>query len=294
MRHFVLLCYCLLWGASVNYARAEENPVTIAWKNPTENIDGTPVEGLSKITFYSNGALLQEILYTSGPLTTYDFTLPCGENTIYATVTDVDGDTSANSNSVIKTVDCPPAITIPNPPIITNRSFDWAFPITSFTGVVDDIKIVNNPVFQSAQGRFEVTFTANALAGALFSRDQGGQAEAGHLTMSVNNLGQVTIRHQSANPDYSLPGEQTNMNLAGGSVVVGQEHIAIYSFGPQGASLEVDGVVVATNPAWTIGIDGNTLPMGIGASLAVTDASNPTNYRNPFNGNLYIEFYRTQ
>jgi hypothetical protein len=61
----------------------------------------------------------------------------------------------------------------------------------------------------------------------MFSRDASGTAESGHLTMSINDQGQVNVRHQSLT--------ETRV-IAGGTVLIGQPHTAEYIFGPTGAT----------------------------------------------------------
>lgn len=280
-------------------------PVEVRWQNPTQNVDGSAIPSgeLERFDLYArmNSAdeftLVSSVAYTNGAVTTATFDLECGEIELAAKVANVDGEVSAFSNQVVQTVDCPPNVRIPLPPIllVSQVTVGWMFPAQDFGGTISDRAIFQDPIFQAQEGRFEVVFTSNsANSGAIFSRDRGGQEEGGHLGMTINASGQIEVRHQSANPGYALTNEETNNYVRGGQVVAGREHRVVYSFGDAGAILSFDGQVVDSSPSWQIGIDENNLPMAIGVSQGSVGPDNPENYTNPFLGNIAVTFYTNQ
>tara|TARA_S200002703_G_scaffold43349_1_gene37746 strand:+ start:338 stop:1201 length:864 start_codon:yes stop_codon:yes gene_type:complete len=267
-------------------ALAEE--IEIQWVNPTQNIDDSPVSTLSAFTLYKqvNGTfeLVETVPYISAPLTSALFNLDCGDYVLAGTVTDAEGDESGFSNTVTRQIACPPPPdSIPRPPILLsgdNTGLLFFSPTTVFNGNIAEIQLYDGALFTVPSGRFVVEFTTDVIGGVMFSRDESGTAESGHLTMSINDQGQVNVRHQSLT--------ETRV-IAGGTVLIGQPHTAEYIFGPTGATLLLDGIIVAQDNTWTLGIDGNSLPFAIGASQA--SVVNNTDYRNPFDGELTVKFY---
>jgi len=266
--------------------------IEIQWVNPVENVDGTPVSELQEFTLHQRsptGAYIpiQSISYANGPVTSALFDLPCGDYFLTATVTDIEGDQSGYSNVVERQIACPPPPdSIPRPPILLSgqdTGLLFISPVTTFTGDIAEIQLYNDPAFQAASGRFVTEFTPASVSGTLtmFSRDEGGFGTGGHLTFSIID-GTISMRHQNTTESRVL---------AGGTVLAGQPYTAEYIFGPSGATLILDGIIVAQDTTWTVGINDNNLPMGIGAAQVSVDAQNPTRYTNPFNGELSVRFY---
>jgi len=279
-----------LVGASIllvsTAATAEE--IEVQWVNPTQSVDDSPVSTLSAFTLYKqvNGTfeLVETVPYVSAPLTSALFNLDCGDYVLAGTVTDAEGDESGFSNTVTRQIACPPPPdSIPRPPILLsgdNTGLLFFSPTTVFNGNIAEIQLYDGALFAVPSGRFVVEFTTDVIGGTMFSRDEGGTAESGHLTMYINDQGQVNVRHQSLTESRVI---------AGGTVLIGQPHTAEYIFGPTGATLLLDGIIVAQDNTWTLGIDGNSLPFAIGASQA--SVANNTDYRNPFDGELTVKFY---
>lgn len=282
-----------LMGASIllasTAATAEE--IEVQWVNPTQNIDDSPVSTLSAFTLYKqvNGTfeLVETVPYISAPLTSALFNLDCGDYVLAGTVTDAEEDESGFSNTVTRQIACPPPPdSIPRPPILLsgdNTGLLFFSPTTVFNGNIAEIQLYNDPAFQAASGRFVTEFTPASVSGTLtmFSRDEGGFGTGGHLTFSIVD-GTISMRHQNTTESRVL---------AGGTVLAGQPYTAEYIFGPSGATLILDGIIVAQDTTWTIGINDNNLPMGVGAAQVTVDAQNPTRYTNPFNGELSVRFY---
>ena len=89
-------------------AMAEE--VTVIWENPTESVDGTPVEPLDRFVLYRRvGDSWDEvgsISYEGQGVTSGKFDLPCGDSLVAARVFTVAGVNSYLSNRVDYTVEC--------------------------------------------------------------------------------------------------------------------------------------------------------------------------------------------
>lgn len=90
-------------------ALAEED-VTVIWQNPTESVDGSPVEELDRfVLFRQTDGKWEEVgtvPYGGQDIVSGVFTLPCGPSRVAGRVFTVAGVASWLSNKVDYTVDC--------------------------------------------------------------------------------------------------------------------------------------------------------------------------------------------
>jgi hypothetical protein len=88
--------------------------IQICWTNPTQNVDGSPLEDLAKITLHAgaqSGQYTQQVdVLTDAPGDNicYLWQLDPGEWRVAATATDSEGEVSALSNEVAKTQEAEP------------------------------------------------------------------------------------------------------------------------------------------------------------------------------------------
>jgi len=76
----------------------------ISWQAPTENVDGTPINGLSayRIHYGESSGQYDSVVEVDGSASDHTLNLIVGEYYIAMTAVDVDGDESGLSNEVVK------------------------------------------------------------------------------------------------------------------------------------------------------------------------------------------------
>jgi hypothetical protein len=74
----------------------------LAWQAPTENVDGTPIEGLSSYRIHvgNYSGDYDEVVTVSGDATSHTLNLPSGTYYVVVTAVDLDGHESVFSNEV--------------------------------------------------------------------------------------------------------------------------------------------------------------------------------------------------
>src|SRR5690606_2021147 len=82
-------------------------PVDLQWDPPTENVDGSPLTDLAgyRIYYGTSSRAYTEVVTASKDVTRHAVKLPSGEYHFAMTALDADGNESAYSNEVVKTVD---------------------------------------------------------------------------------------------------------------------------------------------------------------------------------------------
>ena len=158
-------------------------------------------------------------------------------------------------------------------------------PVSALTEYPATISALKQDAF-----RWEFIFTANTIEGpmGLASRDEYGQAEAGHLSVWIEN-GQVRARHQ----DIDGGADSVILTSAANSIFAGTEHSAVVSIGPDGTGLWLDGQLVDSNPN-SFGLTGNDLPLIVGGLCTVCE--NPPTQPDripdrPIDGEVYMEIW---
>lgn len=134
------------------------------------------------------------------------------------------------------------------------------------------IEVADDGSFDLESGSIVIDFTQiSASAGdvpwggnaaqTLFSRDSSGFDNGGHLSIYIKSDGSVGVRHQTENSDHFFEG---------GDIVLGEASTVIYTWGPEGSQLIVDGVVVDSGTE-ALTLVGDNQPVVIGASQAQSD-----------------------
>ena len=156
-----------------------------------------------------------------------------------------------------------------------------------FDGEGDFAAIRPDPAFVLNQGSVIIEFeqeTASAgdrpwgknAAQTLFSVDALGTDIAGQLTIYIRSDGKIGVRHQTETEDHVF---------IGGTVTPGVPASIGYSWGPEGSTLVVNGVTVASGSDPLV-LAGGDLPVVIGASQAQSTAGRIDDPRGHFHGNI--------
>lgn len=156
-----------------------------------------------------------------------------------------------------------------------------------FDGEDDYVEIPHDPAFDLDSGSIAITFTQDTAstgnnpwggnaAQTLFSKDSTGLDDGGHLTIYIKSDGSVGVRHQDTDSSH---------NFEGGNVTLGQPTSVIYSWGPDGSQLIVDGVVVDSG-AEPLTLAGNSEPITIGATQAQSGDGQANNLQGFFDGQI--------
>ncbi|MEM7507358.1 MAG: Hint domain-containing protein [Pseudomonadota bacterium] len=157
----------------------------------------------------------------------------------------------------------------------------------TFDGENDFVEVPHDPEFDLPEGSIVITFTQTAPSGGvnpfgrnpamtLFSRDSSGFDNGGHLTIFIQSDGNVGVRHQS---------ESSSFNFEGGDVQLNQPTTVIYTWGPDGSQLIVDGTVVDSGTD-ALTMEGDPQPITIGASQAQSGNGTANNLTGFFEGSI--------
>ncbi|MEM9195053.1 MAG: LamG domain-containing protein [Myxococcota bacterium] len=122
------------------------------------------------------------------------------------------------------------------------------------------LEIADTPDWDLEEGAIDFWFLPPDMSegrqAAIVSRDANGIRQPGHLTVFYLSNGRIEARLQR---------EANDQRLTSAALPDQWTHVGV-SFGPQGFRLFINGVLVASNPVFTFGIDGNANPWTIGAS----------------------------
>jgi len=311
IKKMILIAACLL-PLSVS---AEE--VGIWWENPTHNTDGSQIIEADKIMSatiyaYDLGSLVleQSVIYPNGGhKTAATLTLMCGgEYQVLMDVTNRLGETSSKSNVVtIVPEGCPieldpvdpddpdfpidPDIpTVPHPPILFTIdgivqplfSSGWVSRVGKPTL---DWVYEPQPAFQLAEGYIVLEFQV-AKSGILVSRSH----------KDSNNGFQIMVQTSNAKPKKEIcisHGDKTMCDR--GLFELGKPMHVLYQFGPDGATLHIDGALRSQKKDMNAGFSEDNLPLVIGAgSYSVTGTYpdiDPAELGWPTRGDISVEIY---
>lgn len=156
-----------------------------------------------------------------------------------------------------------------------------------FDGSSGHVVVPDDGSFNLEQGSIVIDFNqasasdgdvpwSNNAAQTLFSRDSSGFDGGGHLSIYIKSDGTVGIRHQT---------EGDSVFMEGGDVQLGEDTTIIYTWGPEGGQLVVDGVVVDTTTE-ALTLVGDSQPVVIGASQAVSGDGTANNLVGFFDGEI--------
>lgn len=157
----------------------------------------------------------------------------------------------------------------------------------TFDGENDVVVVPHDPIFDLDEGSIVITFTQTApsagtnpfgsnAAMTLFSRDSTGFDGGGHLTIFIQSDGDIGVRHQTTNDSF---------NFEGGDVALNEPTTVVYTWGPSGSQLIVDGTVVDSGTD-ALTLDGDPQPLTIGASQAQSGNNTANNLQGFFEGTI--------
>ena len=152
-----------------------------------------------------------------------------------------------------------------------------------FDGTDDYIEIPHDPAYLIDNGTIQFWFNADNLAGEqdLFSKDSSSFDNGGHVNVRLLSSGAIEVRLQSINESFYATSAPV--------VTPGQWHHLAFSFGAQGATVYVDGQIVASNPyagglGASSGGSGNPEQIVIGAGSTGSDPGMATPLNRFFQG----------
>ena len=150
----------------------------------------------------------------------------------------------------------------------------------TFDGSNDYVEIPPSTDFQLSQGSVTMWFNAATIGSqmGLLSRDSSGFDGGGHVTIWVNNSGQLEVRHQDTSSSYTL-------DSGTATVSAGEWHMMTYSWGPDGMELNLDAQSVASNSVVTT-LAGNDEPWIVGANQWASGDGVADNVTDFFNGQI--------
>ncbi len=170
----------------------------------------------------------------------------------------------------------------------------------SFNGSQSYATVAHDSRLQIGQGAISLWFKLPDLAhsnnsrdggNTLFSKDSINFANGDHLDIRVDGLGKIKVRHQEKETSTSSFWETSAI------VQEDQWHHLVYSFGPSGAYIYLDGQQVFVQSNYFNGLDTNdeTIVFGASSRIASRGSTSTGNYRDFMLGELdQIKMYRNQ
>ena len=132
----------------------------------------------------------------------------------------------------------------------------------TFGGADQPIIIDNDPSMQTGEGTWAMSFTAynpdNDQNQAIFSKDNGGKDDGGHLTGYIATNGEFKVRFQSQDSEMYL--------RSGIEIEAGEEYHVAFTYDADTVKLYVNGALVAEEDGYPDGMTGNDNEMVLGAS----------------------------
>ena len=114
--------------------------------------------------------------------------------------------------------------------------------------------------------------SSSAGAMTLLSRDRSNTDSAGHLSLWLSDSGALYARQQSATTSYDLT---TTSSI----VRENTWHHVVYTWGPSGMQIYLDGSLRASRSDYTGGFVGDSLPLAVGANAWQFNPNNSTSTR---------------
>lgn len=171
--------------------------------------------------------------------------------------------------------------------ILNSYDTHFAEPTAKFDGGNDLVVIPHQDAFLMTTGSVSFWFKPDSASGTqgLFSKDAYGFVTGGHLTIYLES-GRLKTRLQSQSSSYTI-------SSAYSTITAGRWHHAVFSFGPSGMKLYLNGDLVDTN-AYTGGLYNvystytikNQEPIAIGVSTTTSTSGSATGWSSPFGGRI--------
>ncbi|MEX2312076.1 MAG: LamG-like jellyroll fold domain-containing protein, partial [Rhodospirillales bacterium] len=140
------------------------------------------------------------------------------------------------------------------------------------------IEVAHSPDLKPASGSLTLWFNADENdEGTLASSDSSGYDDGGHFNLSINSSGQLELRMQDDNSSHTI---------SGGNVSKGDWNQVTVTWGEGGMKIFQNGELVASDPSFTGGLEGNENPWTFGASQAVSDDNTANKMEDFFDGHI--------
>ncbi len=140
------------------------------------------------------------------------------------------------------------------------------------------IEVDHSPELKPDSGSLTLWFnTDEDDDGTLASSDSSGYDDGGHFNLSINGNGQLKLRMQD---------DDSSHTITGGNVASGQWSQVTVTWGEGGMNIYQDGQLVASDPNYTGGLQGNENPWTFGASQTHSGNENSNGVRDFFDGHL--------
>ncbi|MBO6521931.1 MAG: tandem-95 repeat protein [Rhodospirillales bacterium] len=140
------------------------------------------------------------------------------------------------------------------------------------------IEVDHSPALKPASGTLTLWFNSDEDDdGCLASSDSSYYDDGGHFNLSINSSGQLELRMQDTDSSHTI---------SGGSVSSGEWNQVTVSWGEGGMKIFQNGELVASDPSYTGGLQGNENPWTFGASQSHSSDNTADNMRDFFDGHI--------
>ncbi len=140
------------------------------------------------------------------------------------------------------------------------------------------IEVPHSADLKPASGTMTLWFNSDeSNDGTLASSDSSGYDDGGHFNLSINSSGQLELRMQDTNSSHTI---------SGGSVSAGEWNQVTVSWGEGGMKIFQNGELVASDPSYTGGLQGNENPWTFGASQSYSGDNVASNMGDFFDGHI--------
>ena len=140
------------------------------------------------------------------------------------------------------------------------------------------IEVDHSAALKPPSGTMTMWFnTDDAKNGTLASSDSSGYDSGGHFNLSINSSGKLELRMQD---------ENSSNTISGGDVDKGEWNQVTVSWGEGGMKIYQNGELVASDPSYTGGLQGNENPWTFGASQASSGNNTSEGVNDFFDGHI--------
>ncbi|MEQ8320054.1 MAG: cadherin-like domain-containing protein, partial [Rhodospirillales bacterium] len=140
------------------------------------------------------------------------------------------------------------------------------------------IEVDHSPALKPPSGTLTLWFNSDeSNDGTLASSDSSGYDDGGHFNLSINSSGQLELRMQDENSSHTI---------SGGSVSSGEWNQVTVSWGEGGMKIFQNGELVASDPSYTGGLQGNENPWTFGASQSSSGDNTANSMTDFFDGHI--------
>ncbi|WNJ98798.1 cadherin-like domain-containing protein [Thalassospiraceae bacterium LMO-JJ14] len=140
------------------------------------------------------------------------------------------------------------------------------------------IEVPHSADLKPASGSLTLWFNSDeSNDGTLASSDSYGYDDGGHFNLSINSSGQLELRMQDTSSSHTI---------SGGDVDSGEWNQVTVTWGEGGMKIFQNGELVASDPSYTGGLEGNQNPWTFGASQMWSGDNEASNMGDFFDGHI--------